>query len=172
MDSIYDLAKLVDADLVLVDVSSSDASHLAQLRSAIHRMAHLRVLLLGSADNLNTIGSWLNTGASGYLHKDVALDILIEVIRTTRQRTTSRSIHLPIRSTVAIKPQASHALSKRETEIISLVANARSNRQIARELNITEGTVKRHMRNIFVKIGATSRVDSINKAIELGAISR
>ncbi|WP_206539273.1 LuxR C-terminal-related transcriptional regulator [Nocardiopsis halotolerans] len=174
LDSISDLVKLSDVDLVLVDVDSPDDSRLAHLRNAVRRMSNLRVILLGSAENLDSIGSWLNLGAHGYLHKDVAPDIMVDVMHAARKRITSRSrsIHLPIRRVAPQELQARNPLSKRETEILARVANARSNRQIARELNITEGTVKRHMRNIFVKIGATSRIDSINKAIEIGAISR
>ncbi|MET9798472.1 response regulator transcription factor [Nocardiopsis alba] len=174
VDSVVDLARLVDADLVLVDVDSSDGSNPAFLRGALRRMSGIQVLLLGSAENLDSIGSWLNVGACGYLHKDVAPDIMVEVMYAARKRATSRSrsIHLPVRYTTSPEFQAGHPLSKRETEILACVARARSNRQIARELNITEGTVKRHMRNIFIKIGATSRIDSVNKAIELGAISR
>ncbi|MBB4922003.1 helix-turn-helix domain-containing protein [Kitasatospora kifunensis] len=55
-------------------------------------------------------------------------------------------------------------LSAREREILWLVDQALSNRQIGSRLNITEGTVKRHLSNIFAKLGAVSRIDAVNKA--------
>ncbi|MFC7107949.1 helix-turn-helix transcriptional regulator [Nonomuraea rubra] len=65
---------------------------------------------------------------------------------------------------------ADHAgpLSRREKEVIALVAAAMSNRQIATHLSVTEGTVKRHLRNIFHKLGAVSRIDAVNKYNALG----
>jgi DNA-binding CsgD family transcriptional regulator len=58
----------------------------------------------------------------------------------------------------------SDRLNAREREVLELVARALSNRQIAIKLKLTEGTVKRHLRNIYVKLGAVSRIDAVNKA--------
>lgn len=61
-------------------------------------------------------------------------------------------------------PRGGHAdLTTRELEVLRCVAKAMSNRQVGRHLSITEGTVKRHMRNIFRKLDATSRIDAVNK---------
>jgi ATP/maltotriose-dependent transcriptional regulator MalT len=62
-------------------------------------------------------------------------------------------------------------LSDREREIIVLVAEARSNAEIATRLRITIGTVKRHLRNIFVKLSAVSRIDAVNKARAVGLLA-
>jgi DNA-binding CsgD family transcriptional regulator len=62
-------------------------------------------------------------------------------------------------------------LSVREREVLSLVAQALSNRQIAGRLTITEGTVKRHLCNIFSKLDAVSRIDAVNKAISASFIT-
>jgi DNA-binding CsgD family transcriptional regulator len=60
--------------------------------------------------------------------------------------------------------RAGHPLSRREVEVLRLAAGALSNAQIATELFITEGTVKRHLTNIYGKLGAVSRLDAVNKA--------
>ncbi|MFC7591206.1 LuxR family transcriptional regulator [Nonomuraea antimicrobica] len=57
------------------------------------------------------------------------------------------------------------ALSPREREVLSLVAEALSNAQVANRMGITEGTVKRHLRNIFGKLGAVSRMDAVIKGV-------
>ena len=56
-------------------------------------------------------------------------------------------------------------LSQRELEVLELTAQALSNMQIASHLGLSEATVKRHLRNIFVKLGAVSRIDAVNKAV-------
>jgi ATP/maltotriose-dependent transcriptional regulator MalT len=60
-------------------------------------------------------------------------------------------------------------LSAREREILGLVGAALSNSQIASRLSLKESTVKRHLRNVFVKLGAVSRIDAVNKAATLDA---
>ncbi|TXC99537.1 LuxR C-terminal-related transcriptional regulator [Streptomyces sp. ISID311] len=65
----------------------------------------------------------------------------------------------------ATQTHGREALTSRETEILEHVARALSNRQIATQLSISEGTVKRHLRNIFTKLDARSRMDAVNKAL-------
>jgi len=64
------------------------------------------------------------------------------------------------------------ALSAREREVLTLVADALSNRQVAGRLSITEATVKRHLRNIYGKLDAVSRIDAVNKATAAALIGQ
>ncbi|WP_190137742.1 response regulator transcription factor, partial [Streptomyces longispororuber] len=67
-------------------------------------------------------------------------------------------------------PQEHGSLSLREREVVQLVGKAMTNAQIGRQLGISEGTVKRHLHNIFVKLHAVSRLDAVNKAVSLSLI--
>jgi DNA-binding NarL/FixJ family response regulator len=69
-------------------------------------------------------------------------------------------------------PQQAQVLSGREREVLTLVARALSNRQIGARLSIAEGTVKRHLGNIFAKLNAVSRIDAVNKALAAGVIAQ
>jgi DNA-binding CsgD family transcriptional regulator len=62
-------------------------------------------------------------------------------------------------------------LTDREREVLELVALALSNSQVADRLSLTEATVKRHLRNVFAKLGAVSRIDAVNKAADAGLIT-
>ena len=61
-------------------------------------------------------------------------------------------------------------LTEREREILRLVSSALSNSQIGKELGLTEATVKRHLRNVFAKLDAVSRLDAVNKAVAVSLI--
>jgi two-component system, NarL family, nitrate/nitrite response regulator NarL len=119
------------------------------------------VIVLTMHDDPLLVQQMLTAGARGFLHKGISRQDL-----TTAIRSVHRSSHRVI---VAPRPSNGHGsqrpmLTDREEEVISLVAMALSNRQIAVRLSITEGTVKRHLRNIFGKLGAVSRLDAVNRA--------
>lgn len=123
----------------------------------------------------------LNLGVSAYLHKSISLELLKSTIRDIagggRQ---TMMLSLPMQSSVILpgtrapesterepvaRSPAQSPLSDRELQVLACVADAMTNRQIAAYLDITEGTVKRHLRNIFSKLGATSRIDAVNKGV-------
>ncbi len=74
------------------------------------------------------------------------------------------------RRSLAQIPAATGALSPRELDVLELAAQAMSNAQIAARLYLTEATVKRHLSNIFAKLGAVSRIDAVNKAVAAALI--
>jgi DNA-binding NarL/FixJ family response regulator len=123
-----------------------------------------RVVILGRDGRPGHAESLLRQGARGFLPKDVSRDHLTSVIREVC-RWDERVF---ISASRAALPSLTHSggavLSKREREVILLVAAAMSNAQIARKLSITKGTVKRHLHNIFAKLNAESRMDAVNKA--------
>jgi DNA-binding NarL/FixJ family response regulator len=109
----------------------------------------------------------LAAGIRGYLLKSIHWQELVVAIRAVRtdcervvlgvSQESLRHIH---------QGPGTGTLSAREREILALVGQALSNSQIASRLSLTEATVKRHLRNIFVKLGAVSRIDAVNKAAE------
>ncbi|GGP94706.1 LuxR C-terminal-related transcriptional regulator [Streptomyces melanogenes] len=123
---------------------------------------HTAVLVLGGFGTADTAGHLLRIGASGYLHRVTSLELLCAAIRSAAPGRRGRPAASPSALTPA--PPDGELLSPRERELLTLVAQALSNREIAAQLNIAEGTVKRHLRNIFGKLNASSRLDAVNKA--------
>ncbi len=120
------------------------------------------------------VGRLVELGASGYLIKDLEIEELIAaVVSVGRDKHDFVTLRIPrhIVRQVADGPEGA-GLSPRETEILTLVAQAKSNAQIGSALFITEGTVKRHLSNVFRKLDAVSRLDAVQKGIEQGHISR
>lgn len=97
-----------------------------------------------------------------------AAGLALRRLELTRGDSSAVMIALPCGATsgTAFRGAARQPLSPREREVLMRVAEALSNRQIAVLLGITEATVKRHLRNIFEKLGAASRIGAVNKALE------
>ncbi|SCF39391.1 two component transcriptional regulator, LuxR family [Micromonospora matsumotoense] len=123
-----------------------------------------RVVILGQGDRPGHAESLLQQGVRAYLPKDVSRDHLTSVIREICREGERVFISASPSALPSLTRSGGTVLSKREREVILLVADAMSNAQIARKLSITKGTVKRHLHNIFAKLNAVSRIDAVNKA--------
>jgi DNA-binding NarL/FixJ family response regulator len=131
------------------------------LRQLLQLVPAPRVIILSVIADPSFGKRMLALGAHGYLHKAISRqDLVVAIHQIVRSRRTMTVPDSPCGS-----PDTPWGpLTEREREVMALVAEALSNRQIAVKLQITEGTVKRHLRNIFGKLGAVSRIDAVNKA--------
>jgi DNA-binding NarL/FixJ family response regulator len=124
-----------------------------------------RLVMLSMSDEPAGVRRLLDRGVNGYLLKSVTRDELVTSIRTVHR--DPRRIVLSISQTSLTQLSApSPGLSRRERDVLTLAAQAYTNAQIGTQLDIAEGTVKRHLRNIFSKLGAISRIDAVNKAVD------
>ncbi|MFP3991530.1 response regulator transcription factor [Streptomyces sp. E11-3] len=158
------MAGLHRPDVVLLDVEMPGPGPLANLRGVRQAAPEARVIVLTMHDDRRLIDSLLSAGAVGYLHKEADREVLVAAIRSAMAGGTT--MFLPRTSSSSRperEPDSADALTLRERELMEQVAQGLSNRQIGSRLGITEGTVKRHLRNIFDKLGATSRLDAVNR---------
>ena len=126
-----------------------------------------RVIILSMYEGPQLVQALLAVGIRGYLLKSIHWQELVAAIRAVRADSDRIVLGVSRESLGYIRPGPSPAtLSGRELEVLDLVAQALSNGQIASRLQLTEATVKRHLRNIFVKLGAVSRLDAVNKTKE------
>lgn len=172
-EGLGDLVERTRAQVVLLDVEMPGHHAPSVVRELTARFPALHVLMLTMHSDTQLVQEMLSHGARGFLHKSVPREALMAAIRNTAARDPHVTIALPSsgvsESGFAAAPQA---LSPREREVLRHAAAALSNRQIATKLGITEGTVKRHLRNIFEKLGAVSRIDAVNKAVDARLIRR
>lgn len=131
------------------------------------RAPSVAVIILSMHQGSKRLRELLDAGASAYLAKTVARDQLIASLHSVHRSpnnillSASRDSFGTAQPT---EPELENPLSPRELEVLQLVSEAYSNSQIGRRLNITEGTVKRHLTNIYAKLGAVSRFDCVRKA--------
>jgi DNA-binding NarL/FixJ family response regulator len=165
-------------DVVLLDVRMPKKTGVDVLRE-LHAAAELPpTILLTTFDDDEVLLEGVKAGARGYLLKDVSLEQLTDAIRTVatggtliRPAVTERVLrgleHVR-RDFDALSPP--DPLTRREVEILRLMAGGYSNREIAEALGTAEGTVKNHASSILSKLGVRDRTRAVLKALELGYI--
>ncbi|MEV0279516.1 response regulator transcription factor [Streptomyces sp. NPDC050610] len=157
-------------DAVLLDIEMPrNEDPAATVRKLLQHQPELRVVVLSMHDDARLIQDLLAEGASGYLHKGSDRETLAAALRSRsdlgRRVVTISVSDRTLRANETAEAGPAARLSPREREVLDLVAAALSNRQIGARLGITEGTIKRHLRNIFDKLDAVSRLDAVNKAL-------
>jgi DNA-binding NarL/FixJ family response regulator len=124
-----------------------------------------RIIILSMYDGPDLLRRLIKEGISGYLLKSVDRRELVAAIRSVAQAPGRMVLAVSQETMAQLQGGAEQVLSAKELAVLRLVAQALSNSQIATRLNITEATVKRHLHRVFVKLGAVSRIDAVNKAV-------
>jgi two-component system, NarL family, nitrate/nitrite response regulator NarL len=170
-ESAVSLAARLRPDIVLLDIEMPCSHGPLTVQRLREVSQDSRVIVLSMHDEQELVSEVLRSGARAYLHKGVSKQELIWTLHNAM--TDSQFVTVSVSRESMTRPPESErpgALSTREAEVLGYVAAAMSNRQIARHLGITEGTVKRHLSNVFDKLAAVSRIDAVNKAIADGLI--
>jgi DNA-binding NarL/FixJ family response regulator len=149
--------------MILLDIGIPDGG--TAVRKLLASSPTSRVIIVSRREGPGLVQAALEAGARGYLPMNIQGNELVVAIRAVLANP-DRIVLGVSRASLGYGggTRGPGALSDREREILALVGQALSNRQIASRLSLTEATVKRHMRNIFVKLGAVSRIDAVNKA--------
>ena len=165
-------------DVVLLDVRMPKASGLDLLRDLRRADELPPTILLTTFDDDEALLEGVRAGARGYLLKDVSLEQLTGAIRAVAAGDTLirpvvtervlRGLEHVRRDFEALDPP--DPLTKREVEILRLMAGGYSNREIAEALGTAEGTIKNHASSILSKLGVRDRTRAVLKALERGYI--
>lgn len=173
-------AAALSPDVVLMDLRMPVLDGVAATRRLRVERPEVRVIALTTFDDDEEVFAALRAGAVGYLLKDVSSERLVEAIGAASRgesvlqpsvaaKVIARFAQLP--DEAAPRPQPLVVpLSDRELEIVRLLADGRSNREIATALFLAEGTVKNHVTNVLAKLGARDRTQAALRARALGLI--
>lgn len=160
------LPEVVLLDLELPGMNGVDA--IPHLTAAAPRP---RVIVLTAYDTEERVLGALKAGAAGYLLKGAGAAEIVQAIRAVAAGGSYLTPRVAARVVAQVNaPRRSGRLSDRERQVLRLVARGRSNKQIARDLGITERTVKFHMTSIFNKLGADNRAQAIAIAAQRGLL--
>ena len=165
------LAAKETPDVVVLDVEMPVMGAEMTISRILRVSPSSKVLVLTMYDEPRLVRKLLALGAHGYIVKNATRGELVAAIRTVYQ-VENRVVLSVSRSTAdRLEGAEKSMLSSRELEVLLLMARAMSNSQIASHLHISEGTVKRHLTNIYAKLGVSSRADAAKKALTSGLIT-
>jgi two-component system, NarL family, nitrate/nitrite response regulator NarL len=160
------LAEESDPDLITLDLNMQGMDGLETLRALRSIGISSRILMLTVSDNDEDVVEAIRSGADGYLLKDMEPDELVDKIKEASLGKMVMSEKLTeVLATALRKPEKKSgnlisSLTSREYEILKLIAKGLSNKLIARELDISDGTVKVHVKHLLKKLNLKSRVEA------------
>jgi DNA-binding NarL/FixJ family response regulator len=169
-----DLCATAVPDVVLMDVRMPKRSGIEACRTIKQVAPSAKIIMLTVSDEEGDLYDAIKNGASGYLLKDASIDQVAQAIRVVADGQSLISPSMAAKlleefktiSSVGSKPDViMPKLTDRELEVLNLVARGLNNREIARDLYISENTVKNHVRNILEKLQLHSRMEAVMYAV-------
>jgi len=159
-------------DVVLIDLLMPVMDGIAAIAAIRRELPDVEVIALTSVlDDSSVIGA-VRAGAIGYLLKDTEADDLCRAIKAAAAGQVQLSPKAAARLMREVRvPDSPEALTEREVDVLRLLAQGQANKQIARNLQIGEKTVKTHVSNILAKLGVPSRTQAALYAVRIGLVS-
>jgi DNA-binding NarL/FixJ family response regulator len=166
---VVELATALSPDVILLDLKLPRLDGLAVLADLADRGVTARVLVLTSVTDPASVMVAMRAGAAGFLYKDVDPDALMRAVRSVHDGHT---VLAPEAAAALVRSRGRagavaglDALTAREREVLAQIAEGRSNRQIARLLQMSEKTVKTHVSSVLAKLGVTDRTQAALYAV-------
>jgi DNA-binding NarL/FixJ family response regulator len=154
-------------DVTLMDLRMPDMNGIDAITAICREFPNARIIVLSTYAGDVQAAAALRAGASGYLLKNLVRTELLDTIRAIH--AGKRRVPPEIATEIA-EHVADDSLTERETEILKCVAAGKSNKLIAAELNISDGTVKTHMKSILPKLNASDRTHAVTIALKRGIL--
>jgi DNA-binding NarL/FixJ family response regulator len=171
-------ARHLQPDVVLMDIRMPNCDGLEATRRIKAQMPGVKVVMLTVSDHEQDLVTAVKCGADGYLLKDLQPEELFEQLRRigegeaalSRGMTGKLLNQLARRSRPVPESKAVAVLSKRESEVLALVVEGFTNREIGEELGIARNTVKNHLRSIYAKLDVKNRTEAAAYAVGHGLV--
>jgi len=182
-EAAVEAAKALEPDLVLMDIKMPRLNGIEVTRKIVSEIPGTRVLALTTFSTLDYVVPALRAGAAGYLVKDARPDEILAAIRNAMDDSLPLSpsvVRLMARQVIggALDTQAvagasatEVGLAPREISVLQFLGNGLSNREIAKKMYISEGSVKAYLANACTKLGVRDRLQAVIRGFELGIVS-
>jgi len=171
------LCRQLQPDLALLDVRMPEMDGLAATRSIKQACPKTSVLIITTHEHSDYLVAALKAGAAGYMLKDVTRQELLSAVRRVLRGESiidsdvaARALQRLAREPSAYDGPAFERLTPRENQVLQLLAQGMTNREIAGQLTVSVGTVKIHVEHIIAKLGVSDRTQAAVRAVESGLL--
>jgi DNA-binding NarL/FixJ family response regulator len=178
------LCSRLQPDLLMMDVRMPEMDGLAATRELKQRHPQISVMMVTMHENPDYLLEALKAGAAGYVLKGTPRDEVVSAVRRVREGESSLDPDLASRLLRRLATEGNgrrgarpaegglgaDTLTPREREVLGLVQQGHTNRQVAEELYISLGTAKNHVENIIAKLGVSDRTQAVVRALEMGML--
>ena len=154
-------------DVTLLDLRMPELDGVGTIKEIRASDEKARIVVLTTFDGDEDIYRAIQAGAKGYLLKDAPRETLMDFIRRVHAGETCVPVHLAAKLAERVSGKT---VSERESDVLKLMAQGKSNKQISSALFISEGTVKSHVKGIFAKLNVISRTEAVANATRRGLI--
>jgi DNA-binding NarL/FixJ family response regulator len=161
----------LEPDVVLMDLRMPEVDGVTAIRRLAETGSTARVLVLTTYDTDSDVLPAIEAGATGYLLKDSRADELFRAVRAAARGEAVLSPSVATRLLGSVRRPAREPLSAREQEVLELVARGATNREAARQLFVSEATVKTHLLHVYAKLGVNDRAAAVHEAFQRGLLT-
>ena len=155
-------------DVVLLDLRMPEMDGFKCLELIGERHAGVKVVVLSGLDDPQSIQRALTSGAVSFVSKQADPRELVTVVREAARGTVERTVVVPERN--GAEPAVDAGLTRSEVRVLESLARGLSNKEIAKELWLTEQTVKFHLTNIYGRLGVANRTEAVRHAFQHGLV--
>ncbi|MBO3744549.1 response regulator transcription factor [Streptosporangiaceae bacterium NEAU-GS5] len=163
-------ARDLTPDVILMDLRMPGGDGVSATQRIVKEHPGSRVIVLTTYETDQDIVRAVEAGAAGYLLKDTSRADLLNAITAAARGETVLSPSVATKLVSRMRAPVTESLSRRETEVLGLVARGLTNAEIGRELFISETTVKTHLLRIFGKLGVSDRTAAVTTALSRGLL--
>ena len=169
-DEAVHLCEQLQPDVVLMDLMMVGMNGVEATRAIRRKYAEIQVLILTSFLENDLVQQAMQAGAIGYLLKSVSIDELANTLRAAALGRSMLTLEVIQALLQPNKPssQPVFELSKRQQEVLALLALGLSNEVIAQRMKLSPSTIRHHVSQVFTKLGVTNRTEAATRALEVG----